>query len=205
MDLEDPDFSYRAAKGNRGSVPPGIDEIDGSRKIDRICWIFRRDGLFSILMEIRIRPARLDDAEALTNLSMLSKQSNGYDDEFMDLCADELRVTRAGIRQSQFWIAEADSICGCACVRIESDEKSGEVDAFFIHPDWQRMGVGSLLWCQILQYAKAKGLLFLHLDADPNAEPFYRKLGFQTVRQTPSGSIVGRTIPYMELVIGVAA
>jgi hypothetical protein len=33
MAFEDPDFSSRAAKGSRGSVPPGIDEIDGFTKL----------------------------------------------------------------------------------------------------------------------------------------------------------------------------
>ena len=52
-----------------------------------------------------IRKATLDDCTALTDLCMRSKQSNGYDDVFMAMCAEELKV-----RDS--WIEEHDgSFC----------------------------------------------------------------------------------------------
>jgi len=39
------------------------------------------------------------------------------------------------------------------------------------------------------------------LDADPNAEPIYRRLCFNTVGLAPSQSIPGRMLPRMEMVL----
>jgi N-acetylglutamate synthase-like GNAT family acetyltransferase len=152
-------------------------------------------------MAINIRSARPEDAQTLTDLSMLSKRSNGYDDAFMALCVDELRITTHHIKTARYWVAESDIICGCVCLRIASDGMAGAVEAFFVHPDRQGSGVGKMLWLQILQHAENHSVRNLHLDADPYAEGFYRKLGFHTVGQVPSGSIPGRTIPHMVLTI----
>ena len=152
-------------------------------------------------METKIRPAKVDEADELSALCMISKQSHGYDDAFMTLCVDELKVTSERINEGSFWVAERGSICGCACLQTTGEFSVGEVTTFFIHPDFQNQGVGSLLWKQILKIAHERNLTKLHLDADPFAEPFYAKLGFKTVGRTPSGSIEGRTIPYMELLL----
>ena len=46
-----------------------------------------------IAPEVQIRAAVSEDAVALTSLIYRSKQSNGYDDAFMVLCVDVLRIT----------------------------------------------------------------------------------------------------------------
>lgn len=146
-----------------------------------------------------IRRARPSEANALTALSTISKQSNGYDDDFMEKCHKALLVTEARLEDGEFWVAENGELCGCACLSLEADGEAGEVKSFFVHPESQRQGVGKLLWTKILQRAKDQNLKFLHLDADPFAVPFYEVVGFKTVRETPSTTIFGRTFPYMEL------
>jgi hypothetical protein len=47
--------------------------------------------------------------------------------------------------------------------------------------------------------AREKGLTVLHLNADPEAETFYRSLGFSTVGRVPSSSISGRMLPHMRI------
>ncbi|WP_324753443.1 GNAT family N-acetyltransferase [Roseovarius sp. Pro17] len=150
-------------------------------------------------MDVTIRPARKDDAEALTTLAMMSKQSNGYDDTFMVACADELRVTADLLKADKYWVAESHIPCGFVCLKINEDEQVGEVAALFVHPDWQRRGVGRLLWATVKRLAREKNLTALHLDADPEAEAFYRKLGFSTIGRVPSASIPGRTLPHMRI------
>jgi ribosomal protein S18 acetylase RimI-like enzyme len=49
----------------------------------------------------------------------------------------------------------------------------------------------------LLAEARARGLDRIGLDADPNAETIYRKLGFETVGRSPSRSIPGRPLPRM--------
>lgn len=152
-------------------------------------------------MDITIRRAKKEDAKTLTLLAMLSKQSNGYDDAFMKACADELRVTPALLETHEYWIAESDILCGFVCLQVGLGATVGEVTSWFIHPDWQRRGVGRRLWTAIEKSAHDKRLTSLHLDADPAAEKFYHNIGFSTVGRIPSGSIPGRTLPHMQIVL----
>lgn len=150
-------------------------------------------------MKITIRLAKISEAEALTELSLRSKRSNGYDDAFMAACREELTVTDARMKAGEYWVADAGTICGCACLVPEMVDKSGEVHAFFIDPDWQRKGIGQLLWEKILERATQLGLTRLYLDADPNAVAFYRAMGFEVIGEKSSGSIPGRKLPHMSL------
>ena len=149
--------------------------------------------------KIRIRRALETEGAALSDLSMLSKQSNGYDDAFMDACRDELAVTPERLRADEYWVADADGICGCASLSINHDKKIGVVHSFFVEPNLRGSGIGKLLWQKLQERAQTHGFEALVLDADPNAEEFYQNIGFVKVKDTPSGSIEGRFIPYIRL------
>lgn len=152
-------------------------------------------------MPIELRRARIDEAKDLTELSMRSKRSNGYDDVFMAACQEELTVTPEKMTAGEYWLAEDDGLLGCVCLLADVAVSSGEVHAFFVDPIHQRRGVGRLLWQCLVEQAKIKGLTRLHLDADPEAVPFYQAMGFSIAGQTPSGSVPGRTLPKMEIVL----
>lgn len=151
---------------------------------------------------IRLRPAEVDDVAALTDISIRSKQSNGYDDAFMDACRDELTVTVAHLCQGEYWVAcDGDAIVGMASLCPDKGQPSGEVHSFFIDPDHQGRGIGRLLWSRLLERAHAYAMTRIRLDADPNAVPFYKAMGFEVVGDAPSGSIPGRRIPHMVMVL----
>jgi len=149
-------------------------------------------------MKFSIRLAQNDEQSILTDLSLRSKRSNGYDDTFMDACREELTVTKARMNEGEYWVAEADIICGCVCLTPDiSDNKSAEINAFFIDPAWQRKGIGRLLWAKMLERSAQLGISRLYLDADPYAVPFYEAVGFQIIGETASEAIPGRVLPRM--------
>ena len=149
--------------------------------------------------DITVRAARLNDRETLTELCMRSKRSNGYDEAFMALCTEELRVQDLWITEDDFWIAEAPDGRVVGCIRLSSDSGIGELETCFVDPDWKGKGVGKRLFEALHEKAKLIGLELIGLDADPFAEPFYARMGFRTIGRSPSGSIPGRTLPRMEL------
>lgn len=151
--------------------------------------------------DLTIRRARMDECAALTDLSMRSKQSNGYDDDFMDACREELTVRPTSVEDGDFWVAERGALVGCVRLSRGGEPDLGEIDAFFVAPEWRRRGVGRLLWAKVLDRSAALGFARLGLDADPFAEPYYRTLGFVTVGGSPSGSIPDRVIPRMKLAL----
>ena len=146
---------------------------------------------------ITVRAARADEADALTELAMRAKASWGYDAAFMAACREELTFTPGKMAGLQVWIAE---VGGEAAGMIALSLKAGgEVDAFFVEPAFQGRGVGAALMAELLAAARAAGAEVLEVDADPNSEAIYAKLGFETFSRSPSGSIPGRWLPRMRL------
>jgi predicted N-acetyltransferase YhbS len=50
-----------------------------------------------------------------------------------------------------------------------------------IDPNAVGRGLGRLLWNHAVDSASALGATTITLDADPNAEPFYQRMGAETV------------------------
>ncbi|WP_269580954.1 GNAT family N-acetyltransferase [Roseibium sp. Sym1] len=150
-----------------------------------------------------IRRAELSDRDALTDLCMRSKQSNGYDDAFMAMCTGELRVRDSWILDDDFWLAETEEGALVGCIRLSTgtDGVTGELETCFVDPDRQGQRIGQRLFDALHGRARDLGLTRIGLDADPFAEPFYARMGFETVGRTPSGSIPGRTLPRMQMAL----
>ena len=150
-------------------------------------------------MAISVRSARNDEAEALTELAMRAKASWGYDDAFMAACREELTLTPAKLAAWRVWVAEADgAVAGMVALNLDD---GAEVEDFFVEPAFQGRGVGGALMATLFDAARAAGATMLEVDADPNAEAIYAKLGFTTFTKSPSGSIPGRWLPRMRLVL----
>lgn len=95
---------------------------------------------------------------------------------------------------------EAGRLLGYAVL----DAASGEVDAVFVEPAEHGRGIGALLLDALEDMALAAGRRLLFLSASLNAVPFYRRVGFQTIREelVPHRSGVAIASVYMEKQIG---
>lgn len=150
-------------------------------------------------MTVTVRQARADEAAALTELAMRAKASWGYDDAFMAACRDELTLTPEKMAGWQVWVAEVGGeIAGMIALNLEA---GAEIEDFFVEPRFQGGGVGSALMAQLRSAARVAGAEVLEVDADPNAEAIYARLGFETFSRSPSGSIPGRFLPRMRAVL----
>ena len=145
-----------------------------------------------------VRAARPDEADVLTALALRSKASWGYSEAFMDACRAELTLTPEKMAAWRIWVAEeAGEIAGMVALRL--DGAKAELEDFFVDPSFQQKGVGSALIEVLLAACRAAGAEEVGLDADPNAEAIYARLGFRTIGRSPSGSIPGRMLPRMQL------
>lgn len=61
------------------------------------------------------------------------------------------------------------------------DSDTGKVERVAVLADWRGKGVGRLLMAVVEREAAARGFVRLRLNAQTHAEPFYRKLGYETV------------------------
>lgn len=144
---------------------------------------------------ITVREARADEAAALTELALRAKASWGYDAAFMAACCEELTITPAKMAAWQVWVADAEGeIAGMVALSLQD---GAEVEDFFVEPAFQGRGVGAALMAELVAAARVAGATALEVDADPNAEAIYARLGFTTFGRSPSGSIPGRFLPRM--------
>ena len=149
---------------------------------------------------VALRPARPDEADALTHLMVRAKASHGYDAETMRLFAPSLVLTPGHIARDWVLVASAGddgAVLGFAHVERRDDPAVAWLEDLFVDPDAQGRGVGTLLWRAALDHARALGAAELRFDADPHATAFYERLGADVVGETHSTLIPGRTLPLM--------
>lgn len=131
---------------------------------------------------------------------MKAKASWGYDEDFMARCRPELTMTAERLASRTVLVAECDGrIVGMAALCLYGE--LAELEDFMVAPNYHGRGIGRVLMAAVLREGRAGGAKCAGLDADPNAEPIYRRLGFTTIGHTPSRSIPGRLLPRMKMTL----
>jgi GNAT superfamily N-acetyltransferase len=149
---------------------------------------------------LALRPARPEEGAALTELCLRSKAVWGYDDAFMAACRKELTLTPASIRASHVQVAELDGrLAGMA--EVKSAGATARLEKLFVEPAMLRTGTGRKLLDWATATARAAGATALVIEADPDAAEFYRHMGAVDDGLVPSGSIPGRLIPRLNLLL----
>ncbi len=148
-------------------------------------------------MRLQIRPAQPGDSPVLTRLAHAAKRHWGYPEELMRLWLDDLTVTQKFIRKHPVYCAVHESrIYGFYALSGEGATR--ELEHMWVDPQFMGQGIGRLLFEHALELLRAQGCNRLKIISDPNAEPFYRKLGAVPVGEAPSRP-EGRTLPRLEL------
>ncbi len=119
------------------------------------------------------RPAHIGEEIALTGLARRSIQARwAYSDEFMDWEPEEISVSAHHISSGITRVIEAGgSVLGFYV--LQGDELS----RLMVAAEALGTGLGRLLWQDAVDQARFQGLAAIRLDADPNAVPFYERMG----------------------------
>lgn len=145
-------------------------------------------------MHIRIRAPDVAELPELSQLCLRSKAVWGYDADFMAACRAELTLHPGDLLSSRIVVAEQEgAILGVAQVKPIGEE--ADLTKLFVDPAALRSGIGRLLFAWASDAARGMGARCLVIEADPDAAPFYRRLGARDAGLVPSGSIAGRTLP----------
>ena len=133
----------------------------------------------------------------LTEISFVSKKYWNYSDEWMEIWKDDLTIIENFITNNYVYHLENDvnEIVGFyAFVKFDNYI---ELDSLFVSPEYIGKGFGNLLMTDFL--SKVREIDFNHkkLKAEPFAEIFYKKYGFETVELQLSSKIENRYLPIM--------
>lgn len=148
----------------------------------------------------RLRPARPEEAHALTELALRSKSHWGYDATFLQACRAELKVEPDACLTGRVIVAEeGHALLGF--YRLAGKPPHGELGALFVDLPVIGRGAGARLLRHALAAAADLGYTSLTLDADPGAEAFYRHHGAVWIGEVASNVIAGRTLPQLRFTI----
>jgi predicted N-acetyltransferase YhbS len=152
---------------------------------------------------ISIRPARPEEADALSALCRRSKAHWGYDADFMIAAKADLTITIDRIAQGRALVAADDEgkLFGIVTAVPLTAEGDFDLGHLFVEPDSIGSGIGRKLFAAIVASLKRESARRLVIEADPNAKAFYERMGAVHVGEAPSGSIPGRMLPLLEFAI----
>ena len=153
--------------------------------------------------EVAVRPAEPADCAVLSALAMRSKAHWGYDATFLTACTPALAVTPDLLAAGPVLVAThppAGEPVGFVAVDLAGAD-GPEVTHLFVDPPAIGTGVGRCLWEQAVAAALVAGAPALVIEADPNAEAFYLRLGAQPIGHRPSSVIPDRLLPLLRLVL----
>ena len=151
----------------------------------------------------QIRRARPAEAKLLTALVLRSKAYWGYSKAFMDACVAELTIHPDYIELEHVFVIEnrPGAIAGMYALESKPEPNRGavELDLLYVDTDQMGNGYGRMLIDHAIEQAKETGASVIVIQADPGAEPFYKKCGAVKTGERESGSIPGRFLPVMEI------
>jgi N-acetylglutamate synthase-like GNAT family acetyltransferase len=149
---------------------------------------------------LTLRVARPEEASALSDLCLRSKAVWDYDEAFLDACRDELTVTPESMSASLVQVAEIDGSV-VAVVQLAVNGNIAELDKLFVDPQCLRAGAGRALFAWAAATARQLGAKSLVIASDPGATDFYRRMGAVDDGWVPSGSVPGRFIPRLMVLL----
>lgn len=143
-----------------------------------------------------VRPARPDEAAAISDLAMRSKAHWGYDAAFLEACREELTWTAEAIGREDVLVDDEGGRLLGATART-GPAPDGRLWAVFVDPAAHGRGRGRALLEALLARARADGYASLTIGADPNAEGFYRAVGAERIGAVPSDTAADRMLPLL--------
>ena len=105
-----------------------------------------------------IRPARIEEALALSELCVRSKGAWGYDEAFMALARAVLQVCPRQIAARDVWVATgADGeVAGIVALGPSEEPDTLDLDKLFVEPQRIRTGIGRALIAHAINQARRR-------------------------------------------------
>ena len=129
---------------------------------------------------IEIGRASPGDADALTRIAFASKRYWGYPERWISRWSETLTITPEFVRDNGVYAA----VAGGEPVGFYALSGTGhelDLEHLWVSPAWIGSGVGRLLFEHAVDRATSRGAKHVEIEADPNAEGFYLRIGARRV------------------------
>jgi GNAT superfamily N-acetyltransferase len=148
---------------------------------------------------IKILRAKPEQAGTLTAITIASKRHWNYPESWIQVWLPSLTVTAEYILANETWVAVEDEKC-VAYYSLKNDGEFLWLDNLWVLPEFIGQGIGKGLFHQALEKSHDLGATVLKIEADPNAQTFYEKMGAWKISEhhTEAGG-QPRRLPIMEI------
>jgi GNAT superfamily N-acetyltransferase len=120
--------------------------------------------------------AKPEDAETLTDIAHAAKRHWGYPENWIAAWRDILTMRPEFIAENTAYCAvEADRAIGFYV--LTTDDDGLHLDHLWILPHAMGRGIGRSLFGHAAAAASRLGFNLIKIEADPNAEGFYKRMG----------------------------
>jgi GNAT superfamily N-acetyltransferase len=181
--------------------------------------------MMKVQMALSIRPARIDDIQALTALiaaSVRELQAGDYTPGQREAALRAVYgVDTQLIADRTYFAVETDqpepAIVGCGgwsrrgtlyggdqfAAREDSlldpQHDAARIRAFFVHPGWARRGIGTLILETCERAAASEGFTRLEMGATLTGVPFYRAKGYTALEELMVALPGGESLPIVRM------
>lgn len=134
---------------------------------------------------MRVRAAHRSEVDQLNAIAMRAKAHWGYATALLDQWRERLCTTPESIDAWPTFVAE-DQGQTIGFAQISPESETWELVSLFVLPAHMGRGAGRALLQHAVLAAQQAGQSALHIDSDPNAEPFYLACGAIRVGTEPA-------------------
>jgi len=147
---------------------------------------------------------RVDPAEAsvLTKIAKSAKRHWGYPEHWLAIWDPQLTFSPEYFVENESWVA-IDGERPIAFYTLLDKDGNAWIENLWVRPEYIGKGIGKQLFLHALKLTHQRGYKFLRLEADPNAQGFYEKMGMHKIGERLSAvDDQLRTLPIMEICLG---
>lgn len=136
---------------------------------------------------IGIRPARVDDAAALTQIAVRATKHDGYDDSAIARFMPGLKIDLALIAAGLVFVAEDEQGAPRGYVALRPTGMGGLIllEGIFVDPAYSRSGVGTRLFATAVEHSRKMAGNAILIYSSPHSVDFYAHLGATRIGVTP--------------------
>ena len=134
---------------------------------------------------MHIRAAISADLQSINTITLAAKAHWGYSSAQLHAWRTDLLTTAESLSQRPTLVAlDNGSVVGVA--QVDPSATPWELVSCWVAPSHMRRGIGSALLNAMKAEVARSGERTLHIDSDPNAEPFYLAVGAVRIGQVPA-------------------
>ena len=150
-------------------------------------------------MNLQIKRAKPEQADALTQIALAAKRHWGYPERWIEIWKPQLTFSPEYFEENESWVAETNNR-PIAFYTLLEKEGNASLENLWVSPAFIGKGVGKKLFLHALESAGQRGYKSLQLEADPHALGFYEKMGMKKIGERVS-QVEGqpRILPIMEI------